>query len=156
MLGGATFDSTGAYRYHLWREWDSALPPVTFVMLNPSTADAGHDDPTIRRCVGFAQSWGYGRLEVVNLFAYRATSPRELFAADDPVGPENEAWLRSATNAREVVVAWGDYGRASRGTLVWIAAPAPRCLGLTALGQPRHPLYLPKDRTPQPWPAAPR
>ena len=76
MDSGACFDSTGAYRYRLWREWDVSKPSVTFVMLNPSTAGAKDDDPTIRRCLSFARSWGFGRLEVVNLCAYRATSPK--------------------------------------------------------------------------------
>jgi hypothetical protein len=153
MLRGATFDPTGAYRYHLWREWDAARPAVTFIMLNPSSADAGRDDPTIRRCIGFARSWGYGRLEVVNLFAYRASSPRELFAASDPVGPVNEAYLARA--AGDIVVAWGNHGTnaAERASEV-AAAEDARCLGLTALGQPRHPLYVAATVTPVRYDAA--
>ncbi|TMF61888.1 MAG: DUF1643 domain-containing protein, partial [Chloroflexi bacterium] len=68
---GATFSADRRYRYRLWRRWDGARPVVAFVMLNPSTADARRDDPTIRRCIGFAKSWGFGGVEVVNLFAYR-------------------------------------------------------------------------------------
>ncbi len=151
MIGGATFDATGAYRYHLWREWDPDLPPVTFVMLNPSTADATRDDPTIRRCIGFARSWGYGRLEVVNLFAFRAASPGELFAAGDPTGPENAWWL-SRANRTDIVVAWGNHGRrAAGGVREAVARARTWCMGLTALGQPVHPLYVPGSRQPRPF-----
>ena len=118
---------------------------MTFVMLNPSTADAERDDPTIRRCIGFARGWGYGRLEVVNLFAYRAASPRELFSATDPVGRANERFLASATD--DVVVAWGNHGRRADWKLRKAAAHGrPRCLGITALGEPMHPLYVPGRR----------
>lgn len=152
MRGGATFDGTGAYRYHLWREWDASLPPVTFVMLNPSTADAEGDDPTIRRCTGFARSWGYGRLHVVNLFAYRATSPRDLFSVADPVGRDNEAWVRRASAATGVVVGWGNHGRRmDPGTLRDLAPARAWCLGVTAMGQPRHPLYVAATRLPRPF-----
>ncbi|MGH2626189.1 MAG: DUF1643 domain-containing protein [Anaerolineales bacterium] len=152
MQRGATFDGTGVYRYHLWREWDQGLPVVTFVMLNPSTADAEQDDPTIRRCTAFARNWGYGRLEVVNLFAYRAASPRELFAARDPVGPENRRWVSGSVEGNRVVVAWGNHGRGLRSP-VWegLSGRGRACLGLTALGEPRHPLYVPGDRLPQLW-----
>jgi hypothetical protein len=93
---GATFDPTGAYRYALWRVWDGNRPPLVFVMLNPSIADAERDDPTIRRCLGFACAWGYGALTVVNLFALRATCPHTLRRAADPVGPDNDEHLRAA------------------------------------------------------------
>src|SRR5437868_14686902 len=84
----AIFDPTGMYRYSLLREWCADSPRVAFIMLNPSTADDRKDDPTIRRCIGFAHSWGFGVLEVVNLFAYRATDSSKLPGGDDPVGPE--------------------------------------------------------------------
>ena len=144
MLRGATFDPTGAYRYHLWREWDATLPAVTFVMLNPSTADAEQDDPTIRRCIGFARAWGYGRIEVLNLFAYRATSPRELFAAPDPEGPRNGEHLAAALGSG-VVVAWGNHGRRAFVGAREMASRDAHCLGVTALGEPRHPLYVRSD-----------
>lgn len=149
MDGGACFDSTGAYRYRLWREWDAALPSVTFVMLNPSTADAERDDPTIRRCIGFARSWGFGQLEVLNICAYRATDPRRLFAAKDPVGPENASHLRAATeNAAMIVAAWGNHGRG----LNWpLFRGCVHNLGLTKLGQPRHPLRILAETQPLAW-----
>ncbi|MEP7214721.1 MAG: DUF1643 domain-containing protein [Anaerolineaceae bacterium] len=149
MNGGACFDPSGAYRYRLWREWDPALPGVTFVMLNPSSADAEHDDPTIRRCMSFARSWGFGRLDVVNLCAYRAASPRALLAAEDPFGPENGLHLRAAGADADLVVAgWGNQGR------VFTRPPFARAvhhLGLTKLGQPRHPLYVRGETRPIAW-----
>jgi len=142
VTGGATFSRDRRYRYRLWRRWDRARPVVAFVMLNPSTADARRDDPTIRRCIGFARRWGYGGIEVVNLFAYRSTDPRLLRRLRDPVGRDNHRHIRRALRkAALVIVGWGawtvrspleDLGRA-------------RCLGLTSGGQPRHPLYLRRD-----------
>lgn len=143
---GATFDETGAYRYHLWRAWDDALPRVCFVMLNPSVADADRDDPTIRRCMGFAKTWGFGALDVVNLYAFRATRPADLFRAADPFGPDNDQWiLEMASRAALVIAAWGNHG-AWRSATVLPSLGAAYCLGMTAAGQPRHPLYVRRDR----------
>ena len=118
-------------------------------MLNPSTADERRDDPTIRRCVGFARRWGFGGVEIVNLFALRASDPRVLRRAGDPVGAANDRHIaRAAARATLVVLAWGACGRL-RGRSAEIRArlsrPAPRCLGLTRSGEPRHPLYLRAD-----------
>ncbi len=147
MLKGATLDPTGQYRYTLWRVWDSEAPRVAFVMLNPSTADASVDDPTIRRCIGFARTWGYGSLEVVNLFAYRATSPQILRAAADPVGPDNEAHLLATRQkVTPIILAWGNQGTfLGRNQTVLeqlVNIENVYCLGLTAGGHPCHPLYL--------------
>ena len=107
----AIFDPTGTYRYSLWREWCADSPPIAFIMLNPSTADDQKDDPTIRRCIGFAHAWGFGALEVVNLFAYRATDSRKLLGVDDPVGSENDNYIVQAVELCPfVVVAWGTKG----------------------------------------------
>ena len=145
QFGGATFSADRRYRYRLWRRWDRSRPVVAFVMLNPSTADARNDDPTIRRCVGFARAWGYGGIEVVNLFAYRATDPRELRAANDAVGPENRRHIhRAIARAHLVVLAWGAHGSGSG----LLSLPRARCLGLTRAGRPRHPLYLRRDVRP--------
>jgi hypothetical protein len=142
--GGARID--GAYRYSLWRRVGRSPRRVLFVMLNPSTADAKDDDPTIRRCIGFARAWGYGELEVCNLFAYRTPHPRVLLAARDPVGPENDAWLaRAAGRASRVVAAWGVVGmRSARAEVVMEILRGARvvCLGRTRGGAPRHPLYV--------------
>jgi len=153
---GAALSTCGTYRYALLREWDPALPRAVFVLLNPSTADAEVDDPTLRRGVGFARAWGYGAVAYVNLFAYRATDPAEMRAAEDPVGPENDSHiLQQARMADIVVLAWGAHaalhGR-DRRVLDYLE---PRfnlyCLGRTKAGHPRHPLYLPGDTKPEPW-----
>lgn len=116
-------------------------------MLNPSTADAQIDDPTIRRCLGFAWLWGYGSLEVVNLFAYRTPHPQHLRKVPDPVGPENDRYLVAAIQrADRVVVAWGNRGEGrSYACLKLIGSEKqPYCLGITQKGQPIHPLYVRK------------
>lgn len=150
MRRGATFDDTGSYRYTLWRRWDSSLPRVAFVMLNPSTADRHADDPTIRRCIGFARAWGYGGMVAVNLFAYRTPSPAELARVPEPVGPENDRHLLVARRrCRDVVLAWGVHGtlRDRDRAVLELLGRRRRgrdllCLGTTMHGHPRHPLYL--------------
>ena len=119
-------------------------------MLNPSTADARRDDPTIRRCMGFARTWGYGGVEVVNLFALRATDPSRLRIARDPVGPENDAHIRAvARRSSALVVAWGIHGalrERDAEVLALLSRRAPtHSLGWTKDGHPRHPLYLRRD-----------
>ena len=154
MRGGATFDGTGRYRYALWRAWDGDAPRVAFLMLNPSTADARRDDPTIRRCIGFARSWGFGSVEVVNLFAYRTPDPEVLRRAPDPVGPENDRYLRrAARRAQRLIVAWGNrgglLGRDEAVMRLLRKDGTVHCLGRTQAGHPRHPLYLRKDAKPR-------
>jgi hypothetical protein len=153
----ALFDPTFTYRYLLRRTWDVRLPLAVFVMLNPSTADAERDDPTIRRCIGLTRAWGFGRLEVVNLFGYRTPHPTVLAAAADPVGPENDVHvLQAAARGDLVVAAWGNAGAIlQRGALMLphlvSAARLPlQCLGQTRTGHPRHPLYVPAASTPHP------
>jgi hypothetical protein len=100
-------------RYALWREWDIFNSDyVMFIGLNPSTADETRDDPTIRRCIGFAQDWGYGAVCMTNLFAYRARDPLVMKSAVDTIGPENDQWLAfCAKEASMIVAAWGVDGR---------------------------------------------
>ena len=153
MTAGATFSRDRRYRYRLWRCWDRSRPVVVFCMLNPSTADEQRDDPTIRRCIGFARDWGYGGLEVVNLFAFRATDPRDLRHVADPVGPQNDHHLAlAARRATLVVTAWGahaDVRRARRATQVLSGQRRSLAhLGFTKSRQPRHPLYLPRTLQP--------
>ena len=144
----------GRYRYLLGRRWAPG-PLVLWVLANPSTADALADDPTLRRCVGFSAAHGYAGLLVVNLWAWRATHPRELQHVTDPVGPENDAWTAEAVAASDgpVVLGWGgqaEPGR-TRTVLGLLAARPLRCLGVTSAGQPRHPLYVPSLRQLRPW-----
>lgn len=146
---GARFDRSGRYRYTLWRVWDRQRERVAFIMLNPSTADAEADDPTIRRCTGFARQWGFGGLLVGNLFAYRTSQPCELRRAPDPVGSGNDRALSEiAAAAALVVLAWGNAAarvapqRAARVLQSFGSGARLHCLGLTRQGMPRHPLYV--------------
>ena len=140
----ASFSRCKKYRYTLSRTWDSKLPKIMFVGLNPSTADAEVDDPTVRRCVRFARDWGFGGLVLTNLFAFRSTDPKRLKAVADPVGPKNDLAIRKACESVDcVVVAWGVHGTLSdRDREVLAMLESPNCLGVTNSGAPRHPLYL--------------
>lgn len=151
MIRSATISGCGKYRYALYRMWDENRPPIVFCMLNPSTADAEQDDPTVRRCIGFAKREGHGLLVVVNLYALRATNPKRLREATDPVGPENDAAIAEACTDRRVVLAWGAHRFArTRAASVAIrigrvAAEVLRIGPPTDDGSPRHPLYLHAD-----------
>ena len=140
------------YRLALWRRWESGAQ-ILFIMLNPSTADEATDDPTIRRCLGFARTWGFGSLAVGNLFAYRTTSPAGLYASIHPVGSDNDRWLdRMHQKSSLTVAAWGDHGRLlGRSSAVSSKLTGLHILGLTALGEPRHPLYVRSDVLPRHW-----
>jgi hypothetical protein len=148
MKKGAVIDKAGLYRYSLWRDWDMEKPKLVFIMLNPSKADANIDDPTLRRCINFANSWDFGSLIVVNLFAYRSASPLDLRQVDDPIGSQNDRYLKKAIkSADRVVVAWGNNGKLmQRDRLVLELLSKhniqPHCLGITKAGYPRHPLYV--------------
>lgn len=150
MTGSATFSEDGIYRYTLEREWQSGEGTCLFIMLNPSTATAEENDPTIRRCIGYAMDWGYQRLAVGNIFALRSTDPKGLLDHPDPVGPDNDDWLRHLyEEAAEAVGAWGAFPKAAeRGAAVLEMFPDLKCLGTTAGGSPKHPLYLAKTLTP--------
>lgn len=160
MHGSAEFSPCGRYRYTLERQWnlgpyDPQARRVLWVMLNPSTADEERNDPTVTRCVLFSQRWGFDGLVVVNLFALRATDPRDLYRAhpDEVVGEENDQHIVSQRlRCHRVVAAWGAHGalqgRASE--VLHLLAPDPvLCLGRTTLGYPRHPLYMRGDVEPE-------
>lgn len=153
----------GPYRYWLMRQWGKVSPWMTFVMLNPSTADAIVDDPTIRRCMGFAHREGYGNMYVFNLFAFRATNPDDLEDAGasgiDVVGPSNEALLYDELMgcSNKVVCAWGAHPLAVEGGRKFVDMAASNqtplfCLGTTKSGAPRHPLYIKGDQPLVPYP----
>lgn len=141
------------YRYLLRRTWDHGKPRVLIVMLNPSTADAQIDDPTIRSCVRLSKGLGYGGFEVVNLFALRATDPAELSKAADPIGPRNDITIEGAISRCDLAIcAWGAHQMAenrarSVRSLLRLHRPAVFCLGKTKSGAPKHPLYI-KSGTP--------
>ncbi len=150
--GDAWISPDGLYRYRLDRVWDDNGPRICWVMLNPSTADATVDDPTIRRCIAFSKARGAGSLVVVNRFALRATDPKALSSHPDPCGPENEAAVRRAVSTSWLTVAaWGAHPMAERGTPLPDGV-RPLCLGATKSGAPRHPLYVRADQRFVPWP----
>lgn len=155
----AIFSPCGLYRYTLDFELPdlfAAGPPrsIVVIMLNPSTADATHDDPTIRRVIGFARREGIARVGVRNLFAWRATDPANLCTTADPIGPDNDVAIRMAVaGSNGVLCAWGatyvpgiaQRVAAVKGMLAGMVAVCPKpisCLGLTRSGEPRHPLYV--------------
>lgn len=150
---GATVSACGNYRYALSRTWNPSAPTVLFIGLNPSTADAEHDDATSRICMRYAQRWGFGTLLLANLFAWRATQPADLFAARRPVGPRNNrTLLKLQTQAQRVVCAWGaDGAHLGRDRIVLDMLHAPYCLCRLRGGQPGHPLYKPSGLEPQPY-----
>jgi len=147
---GATFSDCRTYRYVLWRQWEPEAGFVAWIGLNPSTADETKDDPTIRRCIRFAKDWGYGGIYMLNLFAFRATKPADMKAAEFPVGAMNDTTLVDyAKKSQLVIAAWGfhgDYlGRAWTVTdfLPVHSGRVLHCLGTTKDGHPKHPLYVP-------------
>lgn len=150
----AVLSECGSYRYLLTRPatWDvPERSAALFVMLNPSTADAEIDDPTIRRCRGFARDWSCNGLSVVNLYAFRSVSPKALWQHHDPVGPEANFWLAEAARKHgDVVCAWGANAKPERVREVVAIFQRIRvrmfCLGITKAGAPRHPLYVKADQ----------
>lgn len=150
MQRSAIITPCGTYRYLLSRRWADGGSPLHFIMLNPSTADGQEDDPTIRRCIGFGKRFGFNAIDVMNLFALRATDPKELAKHGDPVGPMNDGFLSGFLPFSTVVAAWGTKGvlrgrdrevvKALQERNLWLD-----CLGKTKAGHPRHPLYLKKD-----------
>jgi len=155
------FSDDRVYRYTLWRDWFDdlfdhgayAAPKPRFVMfigLNPSTADETKDDPTIRKCIGFAKRWGYSALCMTNLFAFRATDPRKMMGYSKPVGPDNDRWLAAtAREADRIIAAWGTKGEfMGRAEEVLKLLHNVECLRKTGQGFPEHPLYVPYETRP--------
>ena len=154
----ALFSECRRYRYTLGRHWGGRRGYAMFIGLNPSTADEERDDPTVRRCIGYARDWGYSGLCMTNIFAFRATDPTVMLAEPDPVGVDNDYWLvESARRAAIVVAAWGVHGvHSERHAHVRRLLPSLHYLRLTMEGYPGHPLYLPKTLVPTKWPRAGR
>lgn len=148
MKRGAIFSRCMRYRYRLWRIWDEKRPAVLFIMLNPSTATAEHDDPTTRRCMDFARRWGFGGVYIGNLFAYRSTALRPMLDVADPYGPDdnNAHVLAMHDLAGDTICAWGAYGLKRPSNALTELHPEDLAhLGLTKWGAPKHPLYLPAN-----------
>lgn len=165
MTMTAELSACGMYRWLLTRTWDPKLPVLIFIMLNPSTADAAINDATIRVCMGRTQRMGYGGIVVMNLFAYRTTHPSHLAGVIERIGQDNDVWLRKTAQYAErgamIIAAWGDGG-------LMIGRKEPRwrdvteilcgelkltlhCLGMTQIGQPRHPLRIAYALRPTEW-----
>ena len=150
---GAEFSDCRTYRYCLWRRWDKSKPYMMIIGLNPSTADETEDDPTIRRCKRFASDWGYGGIVMTNLFAIRTKDPKIMMAHNSPTGRYNDEYLsKLSVYAGLVLAAWGNHGtHLSRDWEVRKLIEQTTqmyCLGLTKIGQPRHPLYIKADTNP--------
>jgi hypothetical protein len=156
-MSAAIISPCGQYRYTLHRRIPSVLrwvKPCLFVMLNPSTADATMDDPTIRRCLGFAKREGCTGLTVVNLFALRATDPSELAKHPDPIGADNAKHIAEEIDVHQriglVIAAWGAHpmacARSLYATRSALLSAGALCLGTTKDGSPRHPLYVKADQ----------
>lgn len=174
VIGRKTiFSADRIHRYTLWREWAvptaslfyTADPHLTyypgqhnqfamFIGLNPSTADETKDDPTIRKCIGFAQRWGFGALCMCNIFAFRATDPKDMRKATDPIGDDNWRHVtKCALEAGMIVAAWGvngAYKNQGECVLMWLreCGLGVKCLRVTNGGFPEHPLYVPYDTLP--------
>lgn len=154
----ARISDCGRFRYTLFRRWGNKPKGITWIMLNPSTADSEVDDKTIIRCMKFTERFGYKAMVVVNLFAFRATNPKELLDAEDPVGPENPKWLRIAIHQAEIVVAaWGATKKPTENGVDFITNVIREegyklmCLRMTKDGSPRHPLYVHGATTLRTW-----
>lgn len=155
--GRAWFSKCGTYRYWLMRDSGVNLKTLTFIMLNPSTADEITNDPTVERCWRRALTLGYARLEVLNIFALRSTDPNALYAHADPVGEDNDGCLVTRAKQSDLVVcAWGEHG-AYRGRghavrkMLEAAGVKLHALKINASGHPAHPLYLPYALQPREW-----
>ena len=143
MKQSAVISNCELYRYELRRVWDESAPFVLFIGLNPSTADGTTDDNTSRVCINYAKRWGYGGLLLGNLFAFRSRDQNALHTAPDPIGPENDYWLRSLqSQAKLVVCAWTNTGSfKGRDQAVLAFLRKPHCLVKLKSGRPGHPLY---------------
>jgi hypothetical protein len=152
MSRGAKFSDCRKYRPRLYRDWDRGRLGVLFIMLNPSVADERREDRTVRRCIGLAHWWGYGWLEVRNLFSLCSTNPRVLYKEKDPVGPDNPL-VYDDDRFDRIIVAWGNNGKLlNRGEDVLRMLKSMKKpvfhLGMTKVGQPVHPLYIKGDTKP--------
>lgn len=153
----AIYSDCERYRYSLTRVWDDTAPRVLFIMLNPSTATEVQNDPTVERCERRARTLGYGAFCVCNIFAYRATAPKDMRAQSDPIGPDNDTSIKQAvTWTNDIVCAWGTHGehkkRGPEMERILRTQPKPLThLGLSIAGHPKHPLYIGYKVQPQVW-----
>lgn len=161
LIRETIFSRDRVYRYSLWRYWNQGKGYANFICLNPSTADERKDDPTIRKCIGFAKRWGFEAVCITNLFAFRSTDPLAMKKYPEPVGPDNNNHIRKcARDAELVIAAWSKHGVFNhRDVEVWAMVSNERyltddglqCLAVNQDGTPSHPLYLKYDLKPQPY-----
>lgn len=145
MIKNAVLSEDRVYRYALWRIWDESMKRVLFIGLNPSTADEVEDDSTVKRCISYARQWGFGGVILGNLFAYRATNSSEMMDASDPIGCENDSWLKKLANESDLIVAvWGNGGQ-FKGRAIEVVSMLQKlyCLQITSKGEPHHTRGLP-------------
>ena len=156
MEKDAIISKCGNYRYSLSRIWDKDKPLVMFLMFNPSTADTDRDDPTIRKCIGYAKNWGYGGILVGNLFAFRSSDPLDLLYSDNPIGKHNGEYLEKMFDKSSIIIfAWGNQKILDKiydGPFKDFSKNKNRekyyYLELSKRGTPKHPLYLKKELKP--------
>ncbi len=148
---GAVFSKDRHYRYSIWRKWANKSRFVLFICLNPSIADESTDDPTLMKCLKYAKTWGYDGVRIANLFAYVASEPSEMKKAENPIGPDNDAWLvKLSKEASLVIAAWGNDGSfQGRSQQVIKLIPGMHCLKVNKTGEPAHPLYLTDNLKPK-------
>ena len=144
IKSNAIFSEDRIHRYVLIREWDLDKPSLMFVGLNPSTADEEKNDPTVRRCIGFAKRWGFGKLLMTNIFAFRSTLPKNLFKSENPIGNKNNYWLKKLSKkADKIVLAYGNHGKFNnRHEEILKIVDNPHCIKKTKNDMPIHPLYV--------------
>ena len=152
IIKDAKFSSCRRYRYALWRIWDKSKARALFIGLNPSTGDEIKDDPTIMRCIKFAKSWDCGGVYLTNLFAYRSSSPREMMIFRNPIGNENDKWIKKLSEKSTIIIAaWGNQGiHLNRSRIIEDKIPNLKYLKKNKSGQPSHPLYLKSNLKPKP------
>jgi len=151
----ALFSPCETWRYTLFRQWKKGRRFAAFIGLNPSTADEVNNDPTVTRCINYAKRWDYDGMWMLNAFAFRSTSPKLLKLTKEPIGPDNDFWIKRIVNHKTVklvLCCWGTHAE-FKGRCYEVAGYIPSdkamCLKLTKAGHPYHPLYLKADLKPQ-------
>ena len=150
---GADFSTCGKYRYSLWRIWDKSKPLVMFIGLNPSTANATSDDPTIRRVKSIAANLGYGGVYMMNCFPYISTDPKKLVSSGGTL--VNDIKLKEVSEkCTDIIFAWGNFEIVRMMGIDYILSnkfPNAKALHINKNGSPKHPLYCKSDIKPVPF-----
>lgn len=153
----ATYSDCEKYRYSLIRIWKPNKRRLVFVMLNPSTATEILNDPTVERCERRARKLDYGSIQVINIFAWRATDPKKMRVSKDPIGPDNDITILEACDwCDDIIAAWGSHGaHLKRGIqvekILRNSSKPIFHLGLSKQGHPKHPLYISYSKKPERW-----